>query len=60
MRMQLKKGQPTIEIVEGDFKGRRYAPGQEYDKAEIPEEELDRFVKVKAAPKSSAKTDKEK
>lgn len=47
MKMQMKKGQPTIEIVDGNCKGKIFAPGQVYDKAEIPEGELDRFTPVK-------------
>lgn len=55
MKMQLKKGQPSFEMVEGPFARQRFVPGKVYEKAEIPEGELARFTQVKTAPKKERK-----
>lgn len=49
----LKKGVPPFEIVEGPMAGRRFVPGQSY--AEIPDQEKDRFEKVKSAKPAASK-----
>jgi hypothetical protein len=47
-KYRLKPGQPSIEIADGQYAGRKFVIGQLY--SEIPEKEARRFIKVDPQP----------
>ncbi len=54
---RLKKGQPSIEVVDGPMAGRSFVPGQAYEDKEIPAAEKSRFEKIR---KPAARPEKAK
>ncbi|TAN40794.1 MAG: hypothetical protein EPN22_16995 [Nitrospirae bacterium] len=56
MVYRLRSGIENFQVVDGPFKGRRYEKGKNYDAAEIPPQEKNKFeaVKEKVSEPSSA------
>lgn len=55
---RLKKGQPAIEVADGQFAGRKYRHGVIYD--EVPPQEKHRFEQVPDAAAQAAKEGRKK
>jgi len=54
MKYQLKKGQESFEVVDGEFAGRKYVRGKTYDK--IPPAEAKKFEKIEDSGQSATQT----